>query len=108
MAIRELDGLAYIDGFEVTRSGEASKPIYVHKNAVGFVMQTGPIKEVGVNGVQVDTLIETARIMINGLNSKFPCIENERTIYHLEEALRQLKARKRDREARDVEGTSNV
>ena len=74
------------------------------KNSITFTIQNGPIKEVGVNGCQVDTLIETARIMIRGLNKKFPCVENNEAILYLSLALEWLKKRKADRELRGVEG----
>src|SRR3954468_22692157 len=48
--------------------------IYVRndKNSLSFTIQNGPIGEVGVNGCQVDTVIETAKLIIEGLNKKFP------------------------------------
>jgi hypothetical protein len=82
--------------------------IYVRqdKNSVSFTIQDGPVKENGVNGCQVDTIIETARVMIDGLNKKFPCRENALAITKLEEALMWLDKRRQDRVAREVEGTS--
>lgn len=77
-------------------------------NAVAFIIQNGPIKENGVNGCQVDTLIHTALIMIKGLNEKFPCPENKEVIYSLYNALGFLEQRREDREKRGVEGTSNA
>ena len=80
-----------------------------HKNnGISFKIQDGPIKENGVNGCQVDTLIETAKVMIEGLNKKFPCRENALAITKLEESLHWLEARKKDREVRGVEGTSKA
>ena len=40
--------------------------IYVRNdvNSISFTIQNGAVKESGVNGCQVDTLIETAKIMI--------------------------------------------
>ena len=82
--------------------------IYVRHdvNSISFNIQNGPIKEVGLNGCQVDTLIETAKVMIEGLSRKFPCRENAMAITKLEEALLWLRKRKQDREARGVEGFS--
>ena len=67
--------------------------IYVRNdvNSISFTIQNKPIKEVGVNGCQVDTIIETAQIMIKELNKKFPCWENEQAINGLETALIALK-----------------
>ena len=82
--------------------------IYVRNdvNSISFTIQNKPIKEVGVNGCQVDTIIETAQIMIKELNKKFPCWENEQAINGLETALIALRNRKHNRELRGVEGLS--
>lgn len=83
--------------------------IYVRHdvNSISFTIQNGPIKEHGLNGCQLDSLIAAAKIMIEGLNSKFPCRENAMAITKLDEALMWLEKRTKDREARNVEGTSN-
>lgn len=73
-----------------------------------FTIQNGPIGEVGINGCQVDTLIETAKIMIEGLNKNFPCTENDVAIEKLNDALAWLGKRKKDREQRNVEGFSKA
>ena len=80
--------------------------IYVRHdvNSLSFNIQNGPVKENGVNGVQVDTLIETAKIMITRLNEKFPSVHNVKALTDLTDALRHLADRKKDREARGVEG----
>jgi hypothetical protein len=82
--------------------------IYVRndKNSIAFTIQNGPIKEVGVNGCQVDTLIYAAKEILSKLNVKFPCRENALAITKLEESLHWLDARKKDREKREVEGLS--
>lgn len=84
------------------------KHIYLRKdkNSISFTLQKGPIKEVGVNGCQVDALIETAKLILIGLNEKFPSTYNKLAIAYLQEALHNLTARKKDREARGVEGTN--
>lgn len=84
--------------------------IYVRhdKNSLSFTLQNGPIKENGVNGCQVDTVIETAKLMIEGLNKQFPCRENSIVVTKLEEALLWLGKRKSDREKRGVEGYSKA
>lgn len=84
--------------------------IYVRhdKNSLSFTIQNGPIKESGVNGCQVDTIIAAARTIIDGLNSKFPCRENSMAITKLDEALMWLNKRKIDRESRGVEGYSKA
>jgi len=120
MALETLKELKQIDGFGITRGKpegmtwdeyDALRPKYpIHIcdkiNSISFKLQSGPIKETGVNGCQVDTIIKTASIILANLNSKFPCTENVRAIVCLEEALIHLRARKEDREKRGVEGTS--
>lgn len=85
-----------------------NKFIYLRqdKNSLSFTIQNGPIKEVGVNGCQVDTIIEAAKLIIEGLNKNFPCRENAVAITKLDEALLWLMKRKIDRENRNVEGTN--
>lgn len=74
------------------------------KNSLSFTIQNGPVKENGVNGCQVDTVIEAAKIIIERLNQDFPCRENAVAITKLDEALMWLAKRKADREKRGVEG----
>ena len=78
------------------------------KNSLSFTLQNGPIKEVGVNGCQVDTLIEAARTIIAGLNEKHPSKYNDDAIAGLSLAIAALEQRTKDREARKVEGTSQA
>lgn len=73
-------------------------------NSISFTIQSAPIKEVGVNGCQVDTLIYAAMMILEGLNAKFSCDENEMAIKHLNAAIKALELRKVSREARGVEG----
>lgn len=75
-------------------------------NSISFTIQNGPIKENGINGCQVDTVIETAKIMISEMNKEFPCRENALAVTKLEEALHWLEHRRKERERRGVEGTS--
>lgn len=74
-------------------------------NSISFTLQNGPVKESGVNGCQVDTLIDAASEMLSKLNDKNPCGYNEIAVWNLEAALAALRARKSDREKRGVEGT---
>jgi hypothetical protein len=84
--------------------------IYVRNdvNSISFTLQKGPIKEHGVNGCQVDTVIEAAKLIIEGLNKNFPCRENSLAITKLEEALHWLAARRTNRENRGVEGLNKA
>lgn len=84
--------------------------IYVRHdvNSLSFNIQNGPVKENGVNGCQVDTIIEAAKVILEGLNKNFPCRENATAITKLDEALLWLLKRKLDREKRNVEGLSKA
>ena len=111
MALETLKGIKKIGGFEVTggvSNFSKDRPILVHDetNQISFQIQNGAVKEVGVNGCQVDTIIEAAKLIIEGLNEKFPCRENAMIITKLDEALMWSNKRKADREARSVEGLS--
>lgn len=77
-------------------------------NSISFTIQNGPIGENGVNGCQVDTIIEAAKVMLEGLNKKFPCRENASAITKLDEALHWLEHRRKDRSLRGVEGKNKV
>lgn len=135
MALETLKGIESIDGFNVVVMDELREKyperfnesgamdygwferdirpknfIYVRhdKNSLSFTIQNGPIKENGVNGCQVDTLIDAAGKILEGLNNKFPCDENAFAMHHLGLAYGLLKQRKEDREARGVEGESKA
>jgi hypothetical protein len=75
-------------------------------STVTFTIQSGPIKEFGVNGCQIDDVIRWAKEKIEGFNAAFPCRENALIVTKLDEALLWSLKRKLDREARNVEGTS--
>lgn len=120
MALETLAGLQTIGEYKITRGKpedmswddfdnlRAEYPICItdNQNMISFKIQNGPIKEFGINGCQVDTLIETAKIMLAGLNKNFPCRENSLAITKLEEALLWLGARKARREKQGIEGTN--
>lgn len=113
MALETLKGVKEIGGFDVihhnARVYHAPAPehfVYVdhNLNSIAFKIQDGPVKENGVNGCQVDTLIHAAREIILGLNKNFPCEENTCAIECLTCAIYWLNERKKDRESRNVEG----
>lgn len=133
MALETLKGVTEIGGFKVVvmdelreKNPEMFRPdgsmiyhlfdtqvrphnfIYVRNdvNSISFNLQNGPVKEKGVNGCQVDTLIETAKVILEGLNKQFPCRENSLAVTKLDEALHWLQARTANREKRGVEGTN--
>ena len=112
MALETLKGVEKIGGFPAKRIDwkrqEGNEEYHIdisdEANAITFYIQNGPIKENGVNGCQVDTVIETAKLIVENLNKNFPCRENALAITKLDEALMWLRERKRDRETRGVEG----
>jgi len=105
MALETLKGVGEIGGYKVWQK---MKTAYVtiddRTNTIAFRIQDGPIKERGVNGCQVDTLIHAAKMIIEGLNKKFPCRENSMAITNLDASILWLEKRKSDREKRGVEG----
>lgn len=112
MALETLKDVKQINGFDVTRgvsNFSKDRPIFIHdeKNQIAFQLQNQPINEVGLNGCQVDELIATAKLILEGLNKKFPCRENACAITHLDEAMHWLIHRRNNRIERKVEGTSN-
>lgn len=77
-----------------------------HRAAV-VQFQEGPVKEHGVNGVQVEDVLEVCLERLRRLNQPpHAGRETALAITKLEEAVMWLDKRTRDREARGVEGTS--
>ena len=87
-----------------------NKFIYIRhdKNSLSFTLQDGPVKESGVNGCQIDTVIEAVRTILEGLNRKFPCHENSLAITKLQEAQMWLRERTLNRTKRGVEGFNKL
>jgi len=115
MALETLKEIAEIDGFKVEEipcDEPAHKGGFIKvchgSNTISFRIQDGPIKENGVNGCQVDTMVNAAALIIEGLDKKFPCQENQRALACLADALNALKARKVNREGRGVEGENKA
>jgi len=120
MALETLAGVSKIGGFDVHEDNEIANgkwsdvdskySICVHHgdNTIAFRIQNGPIKEHGVNGCQVDTLINAAKMIVEGLDAKYPCDENKEAVKHLGLAMSALINRTKNRESRGVEGTSNA
>lgn len=120
--IKEIGGFRIVDrtcddmcrdeagNFDWEQFDELRKQYPIHithdKNMISFKIQNGPIKENGINGCQIDTLIETAKVILEGLNKQVECNYNYTAISHLRKALFQLELRKKDREKRQVEGTN--
>jgi hypothetical protein len=89
-------------------NGEYKPYITITDESVTFVGQGGPIKEVGVNGCQIDDVIEFAKDTLTVFNQRFPCRENSMMITKLDEALLWSIKRRLDRENRGVEGESKL
>lgn len=83
-----------------------NKYITVNGNKITFVVQDGPIGEVGENGLQAVDMLAFVRELIRSLNDDFPCRENYLTIEHIDVALRYQHERTENRIARKVEGKS--
>lgn len=75
---------------------------------VKLTIQSDPIGEVGVNGIQALDILEYTKCLFQSLNDAFPCRENALTITKIEEAIHWQFARTRDRQNRQVEGQNKV
>lgn len=71
---------------------------------VSFTVQSDPVNEVGVNGVQALDILKYSKCLFQSLNEAFPCRENALTITKIEEAIHWQEARTKDRQRRQVEG----
>lgn len=87
-----------IGGFKLIQEGYPtdSDYIFIHheSNSITFRLQRGPIRESGVNGCQIDTLIEAAKILLIEMNKRSRCRQNSLAITKLDEALHWLIHRK--------------
>ena len=78
MALETLKGVGKIGGFDVQvfegseNYLDSGRPIGVcHASSeLTFRIQNGPIKENGVNGCDISTIIEAAKLMLVGINKK--------------------------------------
>jgi hypothetical protein len=75
---------------------------------VSFWIQSDPISEVGVNGVQAVDILEYVKCLFESLNEAFPCRENALTITKIEEAIHWQTARTANRIKRGVEGKNEA
>jgi hypothetical protein len=82
--------------------------VHGQTSSVKFTVQSGPVKEFGINGCQIDDVIEWARTKVVEFNDAFPCRENALVITKLDEALLWSMARKLNREKGGVEGLSKA
>lgn len=75
---------------------------------VSFTIQSDPISEVGVNGVQAVDMLRYCLHLFNALNDKFPCDENEKTTTLIAEAIYWQQERTLNRQRRGVEGKNEA
>lgn len=115
MALEILKDIDKIDGFQIERKKiedfvESDKYIMVDDDlgVIAFQLQSAPVKDIGIDGCQIDTMLKVCYVMIEHLNLKVPCQQNENAIIHLERAIECLAQRKKDREQRGVEGTQKA
>ena len=78
--------------------------VTVEETTITFRIQNEPIKEVGVNGCQIEELGKVWMELIQSFNNQFPCRENSLTITKIQEALMLQEERTKDRTHRGVEG----
>lgn len=75
------------------------------KDFVQVTWQEGTVPEVGVNGCQLEDVLQVALDRLRELNNgQFPCRENALAITKLEEAIMWLEKRTENRRAQGVEG----
>jgi hypothetical protein len=75
---------------------------------VCFTIQSDPVSEVGVNGLQATDMLHYVKCLFESLNDRFPCAENALTIQKLQEAIYFQHARTVDRIKRQVEGKKEL
>lgn len=75
---------------------------------VKFTIQSDPIKEVGVNGVQAIDMLKYVGCLFESLDEAYPCIENKETIIRIQAAIEWQNQRTLDRITRQVEGENKA
>ena len=125
MALETLEGVTNINGCDVYHCPKGESIALLHEgeedlcleesiaidssqNTMVITFQDGPIKEVGVNGVQIETLVAIYGKIVEEFNKKYPHRENEVILKHVEGIMEATERRKRDRESRGVEGRSKL
>lgn len=74
-------------------------------------LQSAPIKEVGINGCQIDEVIEViflCKEILESFNKSLPSRETSLAVTKLDEAIMWCAKRTTDRIKRGVEGTNNA
>jgi hypothetical protein len=103
--LKEQQPLRDFDSFIQIENAEDVKGV---APIVKFIIQSDPIGEVGINGVQALDMLEYTKCLFQSLNEAFPCRENALTITKIEEAIHWQEARTKDRLRRGVEGSNKA
>ena len=74
---------------------------------VSFTIQSDPIKEVGVNGLQATDMLRCIKALFISLDAISPCMENKNTIHVIDIALAWQQARITNREAVVLKNINN-
>jgi hypothetical protein len=75
------------------------------ETTINFKLQDGPIREVGVNGRQIDELFAWGLDRLREMQGAVPSRETALAITKGEELMHWLEHRRKGREVRGVEGT---
>jgi hypothetical protein len=76
---------------------------------INIKFQEGPVKENGVNGCQIEDVIDVLVKRLQGFQAgNYPCRENALAITKLEEARLWLEERTMKRKAQGVEGLNKA
>ncbi len=102
------DGRMCYDWFEMEI--RSKKFIFARrdKNSLSFTFQSGPIKEIGVDGCQVDVLAHALKHIITEFNKKYYSDYNLEALRGLDITIQALDDRTKSRKARGVEGYNKV
>ena len=99
---------------KVIKPGHKYKILHILYESVlaEISFQDGPIKEVGINGIQnidlFDILLDRLEYLQTMHNGKYACNENKDILDHLRKCKAIDKERTRAREKRNVEGTNEA
>ena len=111
MAFEVLKGRQTIYGEKVSHADKEKSQEHAfihidhHNNTITLKIQNGPIKEVGVNGCQMEYLAAVLHELIEGHDEINPCRENKIFKSLLEAALAVNDMRTARREKEGTEGT---
>jgi len=129
MSLQTLTGIKEIDGFQVLneslhlrknpndRTPHGINPnvlrmlkekTFIHvkdsTNEISLTIQHGPVKQFGINGIRIETIIHLAIAVLKMLDRKYPSPHNKAAIVCFESGIKCLKNRHEDREDRGVQG----